>query len=89
LALTHGASIVGELAVAADEPASSFVLEIGESVAVRDGRTNTDAPYLRGGGVELVEALSLRVPLPAETPEEWYRVLNGLATTFDAELETL
>ena len=89
LALGHGQSIVGEFAVCAREPAASFVLEVGETVAVRDGDTTTDAPCLRGGGVELVEALSIRAPLPADTPEEWYRVLNGLATTFDAELETL
>ena len=38
--------------------------------------------------VELVEALSLRAPLPADTPVEWRGVLNGLETVFDAEPAT-
>ncbi len=88
LALTRGAPLAGEFAVVAGEPATNFVLEVGESVAVRDREATADAPCLRGGGVELVEALSIRAPLPADAPEAWYRVLEGLATTFDAELET-
>jgi uncharacterized protein (TIGR03083 family) len=88
LAVTKGESILGEFAVAATDPVANFVVEIGESVAVRDCETRTDAPCLRGGGVELVDALSIRGSLPDDTPAEWYRVLSGLATTFDAEVET-
>ena len=54
---------------------------------VHEGAAPTDAPCLRGNAVELVEALSLRVPLPASTPIEWQRLLGGLATVFDAEVD--
>jgi hypothetical protein len=43
-----------------------------------------DAPCLRGSAVDLIEALSVRMPLPADAPAEWHRLLNGLATVFDA-----
>jgi uncharacterized protein (TIGR03083 family) len=88
LALSQGVSIAGEFAVVARDPDARFVVAVDESVSVRDGATATDAPCLRGGGAELVEALSIRAPLPVGTPAEWYDVLNGLASTFDAELET-
>ena len=38
--------------------------------------------------VELVEALSLRAPLPASTPAPWRQLLAGLATTFDTEVSS-
>lgn len=88
LALSHQDAFTGRFAVAASEPDTSFVLEVGESVSVFDHSGPTDLPCLRGETLELVEALSIRAPLPSDTPVEWYRVLNRLATIFDAELET-
>jgi hypothetical protein len=70
------------LAVDATDPDVVFVLDVGESVAVRDG-VSGEAPCLRGDAVELVEALSLRAPLPPTAPVEWRTVLEGLATAFD------
>jgi uncharacterized protein (TIGR03083 family) len=70
----------------ATDPELSLVLDVGESVSVRDGDVPTEAPCLRGDAVTLVEALSLRIPLPATSPAEWRRLLAGLAGAFDVEL---
>jgi uncharacterized protein (TIGR03083 family) len=71
------------LAVEATDPEVAFVLAVDESVAVRD-EPPAAAPCLRGTAVDLVEALSLRAPLPASAPAEWRTVLEGLAMVFDA-----
>ncbi len=88
LAIGSGTQIDGVFAVEASAPASSFVLTVGESVAVRDGPAPPDAPCLRGAAVELVEALSIRAPLPPSAPAEWREVLGGLAAAFDSPVET-
>ena len=79
------APIAGVFRVEATDPDLSFAVQVGQSVAVRDGSAPGDAPCLRGGAVELVEALSIRAPLPDSTPPEWRRLLAGLATAFDSE----
>lgn len=89
LAMSTGDALSGAFAVEASDPTSSFVLEVGESVAVRDAMAPGDAPCLCGDAVALVEALSLRAPLPPSTPPEWRRLLGGLATAFDTELENV
>lgn len=72
----------GVFAVAATDPDLRLAIEIGETVAVHDGSPPDDAPCLRGTAVELVEALSIRAPLPTSTPPEWHQLLGGLATAF-------
>jgi uncharacterized protein (TIGR03083 family) len=87
LALGHETAHLGAYAVAADDPEERFLVEVGESVSVRDVASTNGAPCLHGDAVDLVEALSIRAPLPADAPDEWYRVLNGLATVFDSDLD--
>ena len=87
LTVSNGSAVSGELAVAATEPDDQFTLAVGDSVAVRNEPTPPEAPCLHGVSVDLVEALSVRAPLPADAPAEWRRLLNGLATVFDTELE--
>jgi hypothetical protein len=82
-----GSGFGGVFTVETTDPECGFGLEVGESVAVRDGLAAADAPCLCGDAVELVEALSLRAPLPASAPAEWRQLLAGLATAFDSELE--
>ena len=86
-AVSYGQPVAGVFSVAASDPTSSFVLAVGESVAVRDEEAPPDAPCLRGAAVELVEVLSLRAPVPRSAPAEWRNLLAGLATAFDTELE--
>jgi uncharacterized protein (TIGR03083 family) len=88
-AISSGRACGGAFSVETSDPESRFWLEIGESVAVREGSGPHDAPCLRGGALELAEALSLRAPLPRSAPAEWRRQLAGLAAAFDSELETI
>jgi uncharacterized protein (TIGR03083 family) len=85
-AISSGRTFAGVFAVEASEPSVCFVLDVGESVAVRDGSPPREAPCLQGDAVALVEALSLRAPLPPSAPTEWLQLLDGLATAFNAEL---
>ncbi len=78
------AAVTQRFAVEATDPDTHFVLDVGESVAVHTGPAPDGTPCLRGGSVRLVEALSLRAPLPAATPPEWRVVLGALEATFDA-----
>lgn len=84
-AFAFGAGIEyrGEFAIEADEPEHSCVLTVDDSVDVRTGGASEDVPVLRGSAVELTEALSTRIPLPPDSPDEWHRVLHGLRYTWD------
>jgi uncharacterized protein (TIGR03083 family) len=81
-AVSSGDALAGTFAVESTDPDSRFVVEVGDSVAVRDGTDPGDAPCLRGDAVELVEALSIRAPLPDSAPVEWKQLLGGLETAF-------
>ncbi len=92
-ALSTGRTFADVFAVEADDPDESFVLDVDDCVNVRD-RNNRDLAHtdlademcLRGAALTLVEALSLRVPLPASAPDPWQDLLRGLATAFDVEV---
>jgi uncharacterized protein (TIGR03083 family) len=85
LAINTGARLDARLGVEASDPELSFVLEAGESIEVRDEPVPPDVACLRGDAVTLLEALSLREPLPATAPIEWRQLLDGLARAFDVE----
>lgn len=85
-AISAGGSSTGVFAVDASDPDLQFVLELDESVSVHDGDAPPNTPVLRGGAVDLVEALSIRAPLPSTAPNEWRQLLTGLATVFDQAL---
>ncbi len=85
LAINTGARVDARLGVEASDPEVSFVLVAGESVDVRDETVPPDAACLRGDAVTLLEALSLREPLPVSAPTEWRELLDGLARAFDVE----
>ena len=81
-AIMAGTATPCSLGVATTDPALAVVVDVGESVDVRLAPT-ADRPCLRGEAVDLIEALSIRRPLPADAPPEWHAVLRGLATVFD------
>jgi hypothetical protein len=62
---------------------AQYALEIDTSVTVHLEAAPSGAPCLRGTAVQLTEALSIREPLPADTPPEWRELLRGLEATFD------
>lgn len=78
-----GASGACTLLVEARDPMSSFALDLAEGVVIReDGRDPGRHPSLRGGAVDLIEALSMRAPFPEDLPEEWARTLRPFTTVF-------
>lgn len=88
LAFGLGCAVAGSFAVDATDPATRFEMNVADSVVVRDAGApagpGPDAPCLRGSAVELIEALSVRGPMPASSPREWTQLRDGLATAFDA-----
>ncbi len=87
-AISSGYGVTGVFALEASDPALRFVVDAGDSVAVRHDQAPRAVPCLRGDAVALVEALSLRSSLPAATPTEWRDLARGLATAFDVEVRT-
>jgi uncharacterized protein (TIGR03083 family) len=73
----------GRFGVDATDPDMQFVLDVDESVSVHDAPVPAHVPTLRGDAATLIEALSLRAPMPASTPIEWSALLGGLTTAFD------
>ena len=86
LGLGLGCEVRGSFAVAATDPDVQFVLDVDDTVALVGGTDHGDRPCLRGDAVQLVEALSLRAPMPASAPAEWTDLLAGLATAFDSPI---
>lgn len=84
-AAMQGSSRRSILAVDAEDPDTSFVVEAGTSVTVREQSPDdvVDA-RLRGAAVDLVEGLTLRMPLVHELPVEHEWLVGGLAQAFDA-----
>jgi uncharacterized protein (TIGR03083 family) len=81
--INDGPGCAGRFAVEATDPDVRFWLEIdGTVVHVHDGEAPPDTPCLRGNAVPLLEALSIREPLPADAPREWQDLVGGLATAF-------
>jgi uncharacterized protein (TIGR03083 family) len=88
LAIGNGRALAGRFAVEATDPTLCCLLSVGDSVAVQDGNAAPGVPCLRGDAVTLVEALSIRAPLPPSAPPEWLGLLEGLATAFTADVPT-
>jgi uncharacterized protein (TIGR03083 family) len=84
LAFAVGRPISGRFAIDATDPDLRFVVDVAESITVRSAATMDGAVCLRGDAAELTEALSLRAPLPPDTPEDFQQLLDGLRTAFNA-----
>ncbi|HEX7134907.1 MAG TPA: maleylpyruvate isomerase N-terminal domain-containing protein [Iamia sp.] len=81
-----GSERTGTLVVEATEPDTRVVLSLGSSVAAslgRDAPAPPDSVVLRGDAVALVEALSLRAPLPCAVAEDDRWALGTLDAVFD------
>jgi uncharacterized protein (TIGR03083 family) len=81
-AIMSGNQVDGSYGIETSGPAASCAVEVGDCVAVREGPAPIDAPCLRGDAVALLEALSIRAPLPSSAPLEWQQMLGGLETAF-------
>jgi uncharacterized protein (TIGR03083 family) len=86
-AIAAGAAPTGSFAIDARQPDVAAVIEVAETVTVRSAEAPDGAARLEGDAVDLVEALSLRAPLPPSIPEPWTRLLGaGIAASFDTEV---
>jgi uncharacterized protein (TIGR03083 family) len=74
----------GVLGLAATDPDVALAVEVDDRVRVRSGPARSPDVELRGGAVDLLEALSLRAPLDAPVPDEARWLVGGLAVAFDA-----
>jgi hypothetical protein len=88
--LTLGArpEAAGAYGIAAQNPDLELRIDIADDVRIVDAPVPAGAPCLRGTAAELVEALSIRAPLPGDTPPEWRVLAAALADVFDTELAT-
>lgn len=83
-ALTAGGvgAPTGTFGVVATDPDTTFAIEVANTVAIHEGTLASDVPCLRGPAVELIDALSLRRPLPSDTPDAWRALVQGLVHAF-------
>ncbi len=82
LGLNVGGSSKGSFALNATDPTVEFTLSVGESVVLRNG-LDPAAPTLSGSAVDLLEAISVRAPMPSTAPSEWHTAIHGIAAAFD------
>ena len=78
-----GQTMHGTFGVVSDAPECTFTLTVDDGVAITASAPPPSAPCLRGDAVELVDALSVRAPLPHDAPPEWHALVRTLATVFD------
>ena len=81
-AVERKTGVSGVLAIEVTDPDVALVVEIGEQAAVRSGSADADL-VLRGGAVDLLEALSRRRPLDAEVPPQSAWMLDGVDEVFE------
>ena len=80
---TSGSERSGTLAFDGTDPDTHVVVTAGSTVVVSDDEPPADAVHLSGRSVDLVEALSLRMPFPDDVAAHDRWMLDGLATVFD------
>ena len=86
LALRAGLTVPDELFVDAHSPTCQFVVTSADAVDVHASGfgQSVDAPKLQGSAIDLIEALSIRLPMPADAPSGWRAAVKGLAEVFDS-----
>ena len=78
-----GSSQSGTLVVNAERPTIEFVVAVGDSVVARRRMPgDPDSPELHGSAVDLIEGLSLRLPLDHDLLPEDRWLVDGLAQVF-------
>jgi uncharacterized protein (TIGR03083 family) len=82
-ALQTGNDRTGALVLEVDKPSARVVVTVDGAVRVGDGDAPADAVVLRGGAVELLEALSVRAPLPHAVPDDQAWLVDGLTRVFE------
>lgn len=78
-----GSTREGAYVIDATDPDVRCVVEIGPTVRVHRGDAPEGALHITGRAVDLLEALSYRIPLDVEVPADDAWMLDGLAEVFD------
>ena len=78
-----GSTREGAYVVEATDPELRCVVELGATVCVHDGDAPEGALRITGSAVDLLEALSYRIPLAVDVPADDAWMLGGLAEVFD------
>lgn len=84
-AVAGGSTRQGSIVVEATDPAVRVVVDVGEAILVHEGDASTGALHLTGSAVDLLEALSYRMPLRQPVDDEHQWLFSGLAQVFDRE----
>ncbi|MEY2460068.1 MAG: hypothetical protein QOG30_1898 [Acidimicrobiaceae bacterium] len=79
----------GALEIDATEPDVHVVIEVDTTVVVRDGPAPAGAIRLTGRATDLVDSLSIRAPLHHTVPAHSRWLIEGLATVFDVQVESV
>lgn len=74
----------GVLVLDVSEPTARIVVSIDDQVVVGEGDVPDDALVLTGEAVELLEALSVRVPLRQPVPADQAWLVTGLSEVFES-----
>jgi uncharacterized protein (TIGR03083 family) len=82
LSATRGSVRTGTLVIDGTDPEAHVVVDVGETVVLSDRDAPAGAVRVVGSSVELVEALSFRVPLTADVAEDDRWLLGDLGTVF-------
>jgi uncharacterized protein (TIGR03083 family) len=85
-AITEGSTQPGSIVIEVHEPEVRAVIDVDVRIVVHDGDPATNGVHLTGSAVELLEALSYRVPMSQPVPDEHQWLFNGLARAFDREV---
>lgn len=83
LALTATPDRRGRLGIDVDDLGLACWADAGPDVVVHDGPAPEGVPVLRGDGVGLLEALSVRRPLHHDLPDDHRWLVEGLAEVFE------
>lgn len=84
-ALDQDPTVRGTMAITTRDPELAVVVEVDDHVRVRDGAADAADVRLDADAVELVDALSIRGPVPGAIPAAGSWMLQGLATVFDVD----
>lgn len=74
----------GVLALEVTRPEARVVVRVDDHVAVGDGDVPEDAVVVTGDAVEVLEALSVRAPLPQSVPADKAWLVAGLSEVFES-----
>jgi uncharacterized protein (TIGR03083 family) len=75
----------GTIALVATAPELNIVVDVGESMHVRDGAPPDGALVLKGTAIDLLDIMSVRAPLDQSVPDDQRWLIEGLGAIFESQ----